>query len=141
MHDLDDRHCLLLVQYDCQNGGYRCFHLTLPQHLQKRRRSKPPRIQKSFLIPVCRGRSESDLCRHDCHACSQTMRALPCLFHESTGPGDWRSCDASRSQLRGLCTSHAPYPQDNSPFLRFSFPARLSPESRPQGRLFIPINF
>ena len=63
----------------------------------------------------------------------QTMRALPCLFHESAGPGDWRSCDASiaiaapRSR-RGLRTIHAPY----SPFLRFSFPARLSPESRPQ---------
>ena len=35
----------------------------------------------------------------------------------------------------------APYPPDNSPFLRFSFPARLSPESRPLGRLFISINF
>ena len=67
------------------------------------------------------------------------MRALPCLFHESTGPGDWRSCDASRSRLRGVGEDSAPF--TFSPFLRFSLPARLSPESRPQGRLFISINF
>ena len=72
------------------------------------------------------------------HACSSL---LP-VFHESTGPGDWRSCDASGSRLRARGSEDsAPYLPDNSPFLPFSFPARLSPESRPQGRLYIPINF
>ena len=70
-----------------------------------------------------------------CHA------VRPCVLFPAcfTGPGDWRSCDASRldrgSEDSGL------YSPDNSPFLRFSFPARLSPKSRHQGRLFISINF
>ena len=63
------------------------------------------------------------------------MSALPCLFHESTGPGDWRSsCDASRSRLRGLRTIHAPYVHP--------FCASVSQRGcRPQRRLFISINF
>ena len=47
-HDLDDRLRLLLVQYDYQNGGCRCFRLKLPRHLQMRRTSKPPRVKNHF---------------------------------------------------------------------------------------------
>ena len=113
MHDLDDRLRLPLVQYDCQNGGCRCFRLTFPRHFQMRRTRKPPRIKKSLLITVCcacRTTTESDLCRHvmqSDHACSflpvsriHWPRRLVILC-----------CDASRSRLaprsrRGLRTIH-----------------------------------
>ena len=89
-HDLDDRLRLLLVQYDCQNSGCRCFRLTLPRHFQMRQTSKPPRIKKSLLITVCRSRrtNESDLCRHDCHtvSCMRPCVLFPACFTNPLAP-------------------------------------------------------
>ena len=68
------------------------------------------------------------------HACS-SLRAA-CF----TNPLALETGDLLTHRDRGSEDS-ARYPPDNSPFLRYSFPARLSLESRPQGRLFISINF
>ena len=84
---------------------------------------------------------------HDCHtiSCIRPCVLSPACFTNPLAPetGDLVThryasiAIAAPRSRRGLRTIHAPY----SPFLRFSFPARLSPESRPQGRLFTSINF
>ena len=71
-----------------------------------------------------------------CHAVRPCM-LFPACFTNPLAP---ETGDLVTHRDRGSEDS-APYPPGNSPFLRFIFPARLSPESRPQGRLFISINF